>query len=134
PIRAKEMFTRYGVDGIMIGRATYGRPWIFAEVKHYLKTGELMKPLSTTEKVEIARLHFEHSLQVKGAKTGMLEMRRHFGSYFKGLPHFKDIRLKLLTTLNPDEVYSLLNLIAERYGDYVVDESINPSPWADKQD
>lgn len=132
PVKAKEMFDRYGVDGIMIGRATYGRPWIFAEVKHYHKTGELMKPLTTRQKVDIARMHFERSLEVKGQKTGMLEMRRHFSSYFKGLPHFKEIRLKLLTTLDPDEVNSLLTLIVERYGDFVPDESINPSPWAEK--
>jgi len=134
PEKAKEMFDRYGVDGIMIGRATYGRPWIFVEVKHYLKTGELMKPLTTREKVDIARKHFEQSLKFKGLKTGMLEMRRHFSSYFKGLPHFKEIRLKLLTTLEPDEVHDLLNLIEERYGDYVVGSDVNPSPWADKQD
>lgn len=134
PKRAKDMFDRYGVDGIMIGRATYGRPWIFAEIKHYLKTGCLMPPLTTKDKVDIARMHFERSLQVKGPKTGMLEMRRHFSSYFKGLPHFKDIRIKLLTTLDPAEVYLLLNHIVERYGDYVVDESVNPSPWAKKED
>jgi len=134
PVKAREMFDRYGVDGIMIGRATFGRPWIFAEVKHYLKTGELMKPLSTRDKVNIARMHFERSIQVKGPKTGMLEMRRHFSSYFKGLPNFKEIKLKLLTTLDPNEVDTLLNLIVERYGDYVVDESINPSPWANSHD
>ena len=134
PVKAREMFDRYGVDGIMIGRATFGRPWIFAEVKHYLKTGELMKPLSTRDKVNIARMHFERSIQVKGPKAGMLEMRRHFSSYFKGLPNFKEIKLKLLTTLDPNEVDTLLNLIVERYGDYVVDESINPSPWANSHD
>lgn len=134
PVKAREMFDRYGVDGIMIGRATFGRPWIFAEVKHYLKTGELMKPLNTRDKVNIARMHFERSIQVKGPKTGMLEMRRHFASYFKGLPNFREIKLKLLTTLDPNEVDTLLNLIVERYGDYVVDESINPSPWANSHD
>lgn len=134
PVKAREMFDRYGVDGIMIGRATFGRPWIFAEVKHYLKTGELMKPLNTRDKVNIARMHFERSIQIKGPKTGMLEMRRHFASYFKGLPNFREIKLKLLTTLDPNEVDTLLNLIVERYGDYVVDESINPSPWANSHD
>jgi len=79
-------------------------------------------------------MHFERSIQVKGPKTGMLEMRRHFASYFKGLPNFREIKLKLLTTLDPNEVDTLLNLIVERYGDYVVDESINPSPWANSHD
>ena len=77
---AKEAFDRYGVDGIMIGRATYGRPWIFREIKHYLKTGEEMTPLTVNEKVELARKHFLKSLEIKGPRVGVLEMRRHLSN------------------------------------------------------
>lgn len=129
PVVAKEMFDRYGVDGIMIGRATFGRPWIFKEIKYYLETGSLMPQLTTRQKVEIARVHFAKSLEIKGSKTGIFEMRRHFSSYFKGLPHFKELRLKLVTSNDPDEICSLLKEVEVQYGDYVVDPAINPSPW-----
>jgi nifR3 family TIM-barrel protein len=129
PERAVEMFNRYGVDGIMIGRATYGRPWIFKEIKHFMHTGEKMKPFTVDEKVSIAKEHFAKSLEFKPDKRGILEMRRHFSCYFKGLPNFKELRLRLVTSNEPDEIVSLLNLIAERYADFVQDESINPSPW-----
>ena len=94
---AKEAFDRYGIDGIMIGRATYGRPWIFREIKHYLKTGEEMTPLTVNEKVELARKHFLKSLEIKGPRVGVLEMRRHLSNYFKSLPDFKETRMKLVT-------------------------------------
>lgn len=129
PEKAREMFDRYGVDAIMIGRATYGRPWIFREIKHYLATGEKLKPLSAKEKVAIAKLHFDKSLAYKGNRTGIFEMRRHLSCYFKGLPHFKELRLKLVTTTDPQEILILLDEVAARYGDYVVDETVNPSPW-----
>ncbi|BDX37718.1 tRNA-dihydrouridine synthase [Tenuifilaceae bacterium CYCD] len=130
PEVAKENFEKYGVDAIMIGRATYGRPWIFKEIKDYLRTGEKMAPLTTLKKVDIAKQHFGKSMEIKGARTGILEMRRHFSCYFKGLPHFKEIRLKLVTSNDPDEIVGLLNEVAIRYGDITVDESINPSPWS----
>ncbi|HPJ47249.1 MAG TPA: tRNA-dihydrouridine synthase, partial [Tenuifilaceae bacterium] len=129
PERAKEMFDRYGVDGVMIGRATYGRPWIFREIKHFLETGELMKPLTVEEKVEIAKEHFSKSLEFKPDKRGILEMRRHFSCYFKGLPNFKELRLKLVTSNEPDEVVSLLDTVAERYAGFVQDETGGSSPW-----
>ena len=129
PEKAKLYFDRYGVDGIMIGRATYGRPWIFKEIKHYLETGEKLKPFSIPEKVELAKFHLNKSIEVKGGKTGIFELRRHLTSYFKGLPHFKEMRLKLVTTTEPDELISLLEQVAEKYADFIPDESINPSPW-----
>lgn len=129
PERAKEMFERYGVDGIMIGRATYGRPWIFKEIKDYLKSGELLKPLTVEGKVEIAKEHFAKSLEFKPDKRGILEMRRHFSCYFKGLPNFKELRLKLVTSNEPDEIFSLLDLVAERYKGYVQDDPTGSSPW-----
>ena len=116
PETAKQMFDKYGVDGIMIGRATYGHPWIFREIKHYLQTGELLPEPDVNERVKIARLHFGKSVEVKGEKVGILEMRRHFSTYFKGLPNFKDTRLKLVTSTDPEEIYSLLDFIAENWG------------------
>lgn len=116
PLKAKEMFDRYGVDAIMIGRATVGRPWIFRDIKHYLNTGEMLPEPTVNEKVELARLHLQKSIEFKGIPRGLFEMRRHFANYFKGLPGFKDIRLKLLTTLDTDEINQLLDSIAQKYG------------------
>jgi tRNA-dihydrouridine synthase B len=115
PQKAKEAFDKYGVDGIMIGRATYGRPFIFKEIRHFLETGTEMPPLSIDEKVELAKLHFTKSIEYKGEKRGVLEMRRHLVSYFKSLPYFKDMRLKLVTTLEPISVLDLLEQIRNDY-------------------
>ncbi len=114
---AKEAFDRYGVDGIMIGRATYGRPWIFREIKHYLKTGEEMTTLTVNEKVELARKHFLKSLEIKGPRVGVLEMRRHLSNYFKSLPDFKETRMKLVTENDPQQVLLLLDYISGRWGE-----------------
>jgi len=129
PEKAKLAFDTFGVDGIMIGRATYGRPWIFKEIKHYLETREKLKPFSISEKVELAKFHLSKSLETKGDKTGILELRRHLTCYFKGLPHFKELRLKLVTSMNPLEIIALLDQIEEKYADFTPDEIINPSPW-----
>lgn len=129
PEKAELYFDQYGVDGIMIGRATYGRPWIFKEIKHYLETGEKLKPFSIPEKVELAKFHLNKSIEVKGGKTGIFELRRHLTSYFKGLPHFKEMRLKLVTSTNPEELLNLLDLVALNYADFIPDESISSSPW-----
>jgi len=115
PEIAAERFAQYGVDAIMIGRATVGKPWIFREIKHYLETGESLPPPGLKEKVSLARMHFKRSLEWKGAPRGILEMRRHFSNYFKGLPDFKDIRLKLVTSLDVTEIYDILDLIEQRY-------------------
>ena len=116
--KAKRMFDTYGVDGVMIGRATYGRAWIFREVKHYLQTGEVMPPPSVVERVAIAKEHLLKSLEIKGEKVGILEMRRHLSCYFKGLPDFKETRLKLVTLNDPEELYGTLDYIAERWGSH----------------
>jgi nifR3 family TIM-barrel protein len=118
PEKALLAFERYGVDGVMIGRATYGRPWIFRECRHYLDTGERLPQLSVIERVELAKLHLDKSLEVKGEKVGILEMRRHFSAYFKGLPHFRETRLKLVTQNTREELTATLDLIAERWGGY----------------
>ena len=120
---AKEAFDRYGVDGIMVGRASFGRPWIFSEIKHFLATGEELPPPGVRERASLAKRHFRLSLDLKGPVTGVYEMRRHLSCYFKGLPDFKDTRIKLVTTRDPDEVFSLLDYIADRWGDTPLEES-----------
>ena len=117
PQKAAEAFDRYGVDGIMIGRATYGHPWIFKEIRHYLQTGELLPQMSVRERVALAKRHLSKSLEFKGNRIGILEMRRHLSCYFKGLPDFKETRLKLVTLNDPQELYATLDYIADRWGD-----------------
>ena len=125
--KAREMFDRYGVDGVMIGRPTYGRPWIFSEIRHYLTTGQLMPQPSVRERVELAKLHLDKSLEFKGEKGGVLEMRRHLSCYFKGLPDFKATRLKLVTLFDPDEIRATLDYVAETWGDFDASEIV-PQP------
>ena len=120
---AKEAFDRYGVDGIMVGRASFGHPWIFSEIKHFLATGEELPPLGVRERVALAKRHFRLSLDLKGPVTGVYEMRRHLSCYFKGLPDFRDTRIRLVTTRDPAEVFSLLDYIADRWGDTPLEES-----------
>lgn len=115
PEEAKQAFDNYGVDGIMIGRGAIGKPWIFRDIKHYLKTGQLLPSPSIKEIVDLARLHFLKSIEYKGLPVGIYEMRRHFVNYFKGLPHFKDFKIKLVTSIDPDEILLLLEEIEKRY-------------------
>jgi len=117
PVEAREAFDRYGVDGIMIGRAAVGKPWLFNHIKHYLETGELLPEPTISEKVDMARMQFERSLEFKDAPVGIYEMRRHFSNYFKGLPHFREMRIQLLTSMDVDKILSLLEQIREVYGD-----------------
>ena len=117
PEKAKEAFDRYGVDGIMVARATYGRPWIFRDIRHYLDTGELLPEPSVREKVAIARRHLKLSLDLKGEPRGVYEMRRHLSCYFRGLPDFKDTRIRMVTTLDVPELFGILDEIEERYAD-----------------
>lgn len=115
-VKAKEAFDRYGVDGIMIGRATYGRPWIFRDIKHYLTTGNLLLEPDVRERVALAKAHLAKSVEVKGDRVGILEMRRHFCGYFKALPNFKDTRLKLVTQNTVEELTQTLDYILEQWG------------------
>ena len=117
PQKAREAFDRYGVDGIMVARATYGRPWIFRDIRHYLDTGELLPEPSVREKVAIARRHLRLSLDLKGEPRGVYEMRRHLSCYFRGLPDFKETRIRMVTTLDVPELFSILDEIEERYAD-----------------
>ncbi|HCV16120.1 MAG TPA: tRNA dihydrouridine synthase DusB, partial [Rikenellaceae bacterium] len=118
PQGAKEAFDKYEVDGVMIGRATYGKPWIFREVKHYLTTGELLPEPTVNERADIARRHLLKSVEVKGERVGVLEMRRHLSSYFKALPDFKEYRMKLVTENDYREVINIINRVEEVYGSY----------------
>ena len=112
---AKQAFERYGVDGIMIGRATFGHPWIFREIRHDLDHGEPMPALTVAEKVALARRHLALSLQYKGEPRGIYEMRRHLSCYFKGLPDFKETRMRMVTTLDVAELNDILDTIEQRY-------------------
>jgi len=122
PVKAKEMFDKYGVDGIMIGRATVGRPWIFRDIRHYLNTGELLLEPSVNEKADLALLHLDKSLEYKEGKRAIFEMRRHLSNYFKGLPHFKETRLKLLTAVDVNEIKKIIEEIRVRWGDFITDD------------
>jgi len=122
---AAAYFDAYKVDGIMVGRASIGRPWIFQEIRHYLDTGETLPPPTVSERVDIAKLHFEKSLEHKTLPRGIFEMRRHFSLYFKGVPHFKPLRMQLVTNTDPDEIMQLLEKIREEYGDFRPE-----NPWA----
>ncbi|MFM8949851.1 MAG: tRNA dihydrouridine synthase, partial [Bacteroidota bacterium] len=115
PEKAMDMKNRYGVDGLMIGRASIGYPWIFNEIKHYLRTGTKAPLPDNTTRVSTCRKHFERSMEWKGPITGIHEMRRHYASYFKGYDNFKEIRTRLVTTYDPQEIHALLDLIQERY-------------------
>ena len=110
PQKAMEYRSRYGVDGIMIGRASIGTPWVFREMKHYMATGEILPPPGMIERVDVAREHFEKSIEWKGDRLGVVEMRRHYANYFKGLRDFKQHRLELVTM---DEVEAIRTKLTE---------------------
>lgn len=115
PEKALEYKNRYGVDGIMIGRASIGYPWIFNEIKHFVETGKHLAPPSIDDRIEVCRKHLDFSIQWKGEHTGIVEMRRHYANYFKGIPHFKEFRMKLVTTPSQEEVLSILNEVSVFY-------------------
>jgi nifR3 family TIM-barrel protein len=112
PEKAWEYKNKYGVDGIMVGRASIGYPWIFREIKHYFKTQELLPPPTLEERVEACQNHFEFSLRWKGDKLGVLEMRRHYTNYFKGIANFKPFRMDLVTSMDIDFIRRKLEEVA----------------------
>ena len=116
PERAKEVFDRFGVDGIMIGRGTVGKPWLFRDIRYFLDTGKHPPEFSLTEKVELAKLHFQKSLEFKGERVGVLEMRRHFSNYFKNLENFRETRYRLVTETDPKIIFTILEEIKETWG------------------
>ncbi len=115
PEKAVEYRKRYGVDGIMIGRAAIGYPWIFREIKHYMATGEILAPPTLAERLLACRKHLHGSVSWKGQKLGILEMRRHYASYLKGLSHVKEFRNRLVMTENLNEIEGILSEVEERY-------------------
>lgn len=116
PEIALQMKQRYNVNGVMLGRAAIGYPWIFREIKHYLQTGEVLPSPTLDERIEVCKTHFLKSIEWKGEKLGILEMRRHYASYFKGMDNFKDYRMKLVTTDSYNEILDILQQIGEVYG------------------
>lgn len=113
PEKAVEYKNKYGVDGVMIGRAAIGYPWIFDEIKHYIKTGEHLAPPNIEDRIAICKEHLDRSLEWKGEYVGIVEMRRHYANYFKGLPGIKPIRSQLVTANTTIEIYELLDQVRE---------------------
>lgn len=115
PQKALEYKNRYGVDGVMVGRASIGNPWFFREIKHFVKTGEILDPPTLQDRIEAVRKHVIWSCEWKGDRTGILEMRRHYANYFKGVDHFKPFRTKLVQLPEKDDVLGVLDEISEHY-------------------
>lgn len=115
PEKALEYKNTYGVDGIMIGRASIGYPWIFNEIKHYFKTGEHLAAPTIYNRVEVCKTHLLKSVEWKGERQGILEMRPHYTNYFKGISHFKDTRMKLVTTDSLQEIIETLDSVPSKF-------------------
>ncbi len=120
PQKALEYKNRYGVDGVMIGRASIGAPWVFNEIKHYLKTGEQLSPPDMAERVRIVRQHLDFSIRWKGAKLGIFEMRRHYTNYFRGMPDFKPFRTRLVEANLHEEINQILEEVIQTYAEVTV--------------
>ncbi|GAB3804039.1 tRNA dihydrouridine synthase DusB [Spirosoma humi] len=115
PEKALEYKNRYGVDGVMIGRASIGHPWVFNEIKHFVKTGQHLPPPTVADRVAVCRQHLDFAIRWKGEIVGLFEMRRHYANYFKGLPDFKPYRMRLVTMDSYSGVSDILNEIQETY-------------------
>ena len=118
PEKALEYKNRYGIDGIMIGRASIGYPWVFNEVKHFMKTGQHLAPPSVADRVAIAKEHLQMSVAWKGEGLGLAEMKRHYSNYFKGISHMKEYRMKLVTSFNLQEIYDTLDYIQDHADEF----------------
>jgi nifR3 family TIM-barrel protein len=118
PQKALEYKNRYGVDGIMIGRAAIGYPWIFDEIKHFLKTGEMLPPPSIEDRIQVCKKHLHKSFEWKGPIVGIFEMRRHYANYLKGLPGIKDYRYQLVTLKTVEEIDAILDEIGVKYAGF----------------
>ncbi|GAA4280265.1 tRNA dihydrouridine synthase DusB [Gaetbulibacter aestuarii] len=122
PEKAAEMRDSYGLDGAMIGRASIGNPWFFKQVKHYFETGEHLAPIPMHERVEAARRHLQMAIEWKGETLGVFETRRHYTNYFKGIPHFKEYRTKMVTSDRAEDVFAAFDEVLEKFGDYQFSE------------
>jgi len=120
PEKAMEMRDVYGLDGAMIGRATIGSPWFFNQVKHYFKTGEHLPSPTIAERVEIARRHLQMAIDWKGPVLGVFETRRHYTNYFKGIPHFKEYRMKMVTSDDPKDVFAAFDEVLHKFGNTII--------------
>jgi len=118
PEKALEMRDKYGLDGAMIGRATIGNPWFFKQVKHYFNTGTHLAPPTMAERVEAARRHLQMAIDWKGERLGVVETRRHYTNYFKGIPHFKEYRMKMVTTDDARGVFAVFNDVIEKFSNH----------------
>ena len=118
PERAAEMRDKYGLDGAMIGRASIGNPWFFKQVKHYFETGKQLAPISMLERIDAARRHLKMSIDWKGEVLGVLETRRHYTNYFKGIPNFKPYRTKMVTCDHSEDVFRAFDEVENIFGDY----------------
>ena len=119
PERAKEMKNMYGLDGAMIGRASIGYPWIFNEIKHYLKTDTYLKKPSLNVRIDTCKRHLIHSIKWKGETLGRAEMKRHYTNYFKAIPNFKNYRIKMVTAESTQEIIETLEEVKEKFKDFV---------------
>ncbi len=119
PEKALEMKNKFGVDGVMIGRASIGYPWIFNEIKHFLNTGLHLPKPTLADRVKAAKRHLQMSVEWKGEHTGIVEMRRHYGQYFRGIPNFKDYRIILVTSENLEELFQCLDKIENVFEEVV---------------
>jgi nifR3 family TIM-barrel protein len=122
PEKAMEMRDKYGLDGAMIGRASIGYPWFFNEVKHYFKTGEHLAKPSIAQRVEMARRHLQMAIDWKGPVLGVFETRRHYTNYFKGIPHFKEYRMKMVTSDDAKDVFATFNEVEAKFGNALIPE------------
>jgi tRNA-dihydrouridine synthase B len=118
PERAMEMRDKYGLDGCMIGRASIGNPWFFKQVKHFFATGKHLDPISMADRVDAARRHLQMSIDWKGERLGVFETRRHYTNYFKGIPNFKEHRMKMVTSDDSKDVFAAFDEVLELFGDY----------------
>jgi tRNA-dihydrouridine synthase len=123
PQKALEYKTKYNVDGVMIGRASIGNPWIFNEIKHFVKTGEILEKPSIIDRVNATKEHLEMSVKWKGKTLGVAEMKRHYTNYFKGISHFKEYRMKLVTSFDLEEIQDTLEWIKENHAEFKLVES-----------
>lgn len=124
PQKAKLYRERYGVDGIMIGRASIGYPWIFREIKHYFKTGEILPAPDIHERIMAAKQHLQHAIEWKGVKLGVLETRRHYTNYFRGYPGIREYRKMLVTEDDPAALFQILDQVEEKYAEWEYAQSV----------
>ena len=115
PEKVQEVKNRYGIDGVMIGRGAIGSPWIFNEIKHFLKTSSYLPKPGIEERVRVCKQHLNHSIEWKGERLGIVEMKRHYSNYFRAIPNFKEYRTNMVTSNSKEEVISILNNVREKF-------------------